>query len=86
AVIECHFPASAFLFHQTTLVALSGADFKAMVNDIEVPVNTPILIQANNILHFKKRKNKASVYIAVQGGFKIEKWLNSCSTNTKVNA
>ncbi|MBN8836994.1 MAG: biotin-dependent carboxyltransferase family protein [Sphingobacteriia bacterium] len=85
-VIECHFPASAFLFHHTTLVALSGADFKAMVNDIEVAINTPFIIHANNILHFKKRKNKARVYIAVQGGFKIEKWLNSCSTNAKANA
>jgi len=29
AVIEMHFPAPAFLFNQTTLMAVSGADFSA---------------------------------------------------------
>jgi antagonist of KipI len=85
-VIECHFPAATFLFHQTTFIALSGADCKAMVNEVEVPMNTPFIIHSNNVLQFKKSKKGTSIYIAVQGGFKIDKWLNSGSTNLKAVA
>jgi antagonist of KipI len=85
AVIELHFPASIFLFQQQALIALSGADFTAMINDEYVPINTPIVVEKNCVLQFKKLNDGARCYLAIKGGWQIEKQLNSYSTNTKAN-
>jgi antagonist of KipI len=86
AVIEMHFPAPSLLFEQACLIAFSGADFGPHINDQPVPVNTPIVVPSNATLQFKKQKQGARTYLAVMGGFKINKWLNSYSTNLKANA
>lgn len=86
AVIELHFPASAFLFEQQTMIALSGADFSASINDMTIPINTPVIVQKSCMLQFKKIKEGARCYLAVKGGINISKWLGSYSTNLKANA
>ncbi|MEO6165926.1 MAG: biotin-dependent carboxyltransferase family protein [Chitinophagales bacterium] len=86
AVIEMHFPASTFLFEEDVLIALSGGDFGACINDQPVPVYAPIIIKKYSTLHFKKPMDGARCYLAVHGGFKIPVWLNSYSTHLKVVA
>jgi antagonist of KipI len=86
AVIELHFPASSFLFHQQSLVALSGADFHAMVDGEPIPLNTPVLIGENCTLEFKQFRHGERCYLAVHRGFKIGQWLNSYSTHLKARA
>ena len=86
AVIEMHFPAPVFLFDQPAIVALAGADFSASVNGEPVPVYQPLVINKSSVLQFHSVKNKARCYLAVKGGFKINKWLNSYSTNLKAEA
>ena len=86
AVIELHFPASVFLFDQQAIIALAGADFNATINGEPIPINQTLLINKSSILQFQTKKNKARCYIAVKGGFKINKWLNSSSTNLKAEA
>ena len=81
AVIEIHFPASSFLFTRDAVIAMSGADFSAAVNDIPVPVNTTLIVAKNSLLQFKKINNGARIYLAAKGGFDIPKWLGSYSTN-----
>jgi len=83
AVIELHYPASVFLFQQPALIALSGADFSASINGEPVPVNHPVWVNKNSILHFQKIVSGARVYLAVHGGLKMEPWLGSHSTNKK---
>ncbi|HEX7844574.1 MAG TPA: biotin-dependent carboxyltransferase family protein [Chitinophagaceae bacterium] len=83
-VIELHFPSSSFIFEQPALIALSGADFKASINGEEVPTLHPLLLDKYSILQFHAIKNGARAYIAVHGGFEIEKWLGSYSTHIKV--
>lgn len=85
-VLEMHFPAAEILFKETLLIALAGADFSATINGKELPILHPVLISKGSILAFGKRKNGARVYLSVQGGFTADTWLNSTSTNTKVNA
>lgn len=85
AVIEMHFPASTFYFEKPAVVALCGADFSATINDKEIPLDTTIIVAANSTLAFKKYKEGARSYLAVQGGFSAEPWLNSYSTNLKTN-
>ncbi len=86
AVLEMHFPASVILFKQQSLIAICGADLLAMINDVFVPVNTPIIIEKNCVLHFKKPLSGARTYLAVKGGFDLQPWLGSYSTNTKAVA
>src|SRR6187549_2880069 len=81
AVIEMHFPAPAIFFEQPAMIALSGADFGANINGTSIPLNHAVIINKNTILQFLTPKNKSRCYLAVKGGVKISKWLNSYSTN-----
>ena len=86
AVIEMHFPAATIFFEQATIIALSGADFGATISGKPIPVNHPIVVNKNSTLQFHSPKNKSHCYLAVRGGMKISKWLNSYSTNLKAEA
>src|SRR5258705_11819501 len=86
AVIEMHFPAASFFFDHSALIALSGADFNASINGNPIPNNHPVLVNKNTTLQFHSLKNKSRCYIAIKGGMKLSKWLNSCSTNLKAEA
>jgi antagonist of KipI len=86
AVVELHFPASSFLFQQKCMIALSGADFQATLNNEPIQLNTTIVAGENSILEFKQFCHGERCYLAVHGGFDIEQWLNSYSTNLKAAA
>ena len=83
AVIEIHYPGPQILFEQDALISITGADFTAGLNDEPLPGWQPILIRKNTVLQFPVCKHGARAYLAVQGGFQIDKWLNSYSTNLK---
>ncbi len=86
AVIEIHFPGPQILFEQNALVSITGADFAPSLNDETLPLWQPILIRKNTILHFPKLQWGARCYIAIHGGFCVDEWLNSYSTNLKAGA
>ena len=86
AVIELHFPASVFMFTQSALIALSGANFSASINGEPVPNLHCIIVGKNDVLQFHKPVNGARAYLAVSGGFIINHWLNSLSTHIKAKA
>lgn len=86
AVLELHFPAASLFFEKPALIALSGADFSATVNNENIPLNTAIIVSSSTELIFRQYKKDARCYLAVQGGWNAENWLNSYSTNTKVRA
>lgn len=86
AVIELHFPASVILFTQPVMIAITGADFTPSINGEKVPLNQCIVVNKNDALQFHKPVSGARAYLAVQGGFKLEPWLESLSTNIKAMA
>jgi antagonist of KipI len=83
AVIEMHFPASAFLFGYPALIALSGADFSATINGDAIPPLHPIWVNKNDVLQFHRPAQGARSYLAIAGGMHIKKWLGSQSTHLK---
>ena len=85
-VIEIHFPGATIFFDQPTIIALSGADFNASINEIQIPINHPVIVNKNTTLQFHSLKNKSRCYLAIKGGMKLSKWLNSYSTNLKAEA
>ena len=83
-IIELHFPAATFQFTTACIIALSGGDFAAAINDECIPLNTAVLVAKDAVLKFSKPVNGARCYIAVSGGWKAFNWLNSYSTNLKI--
>jgi antagonist of KipI len=83
AIMEIHFPGPQILFEQNALISITGGNFTPTLNDEELPLWQPLLIRKNTILHFPKLQYGARCYIAIHGGFCIEPWLDSYSTNLK---
>ncbi|MBK9337517.1 MAG: biotin-dependent carboxyltransferase family protein [Lewinellaceae bacterium] len=81
AALEMHFPAPHLRFEQPALFALAGADFRAVLDGQEVPVGAPALASAGSTLVFRQQARGVRVYLGVQGGFALEPWLGSNSTD-----
>src|SRR5688572_30082640 len=86
AVIEIHFPAAEFLFHENCLISLTGADFTPRINDIPVRSWKCIAVKKGSILSFRHKQKGWRGYMAVHGGIKTAPWLDSRSTNLKIAA
>src|SRR5688500_11351167 len=86
SVIEMHFPASAFLFQQTTIACLAGADFSATINEQSIPLHQPFLIKENSVLKFTGLVGGAHCYLSLLHGLQIDEWLQSASTSLKAAA
>jgi antagonist of KipI len=85
-VIEMHFPAPKILFMQAAIICLTGADFTPTINNKVVPLYQPTIIASNSVLHFDKWKSGGRGYLSVLQNFVLDGWLNSYSTNLKVQA
>jgi antagonist of KipI len=85
-LLEIHFPGAQLLFEQNALISLTGADFCATLNDEQIPLWHPLVVRKNAVLHFPKLQYGARCYLAVHGGFCVNKWLNSYSTHLKAGA
>jgi antagonist of KipI len=85
-VIELFFPAFEIFFEENALIAVYGADFSPTVNGEKINNGQPVMIKENSVLQFTKKKKGQCCYLAVKGGFKINKWLGSYSTNLKAAA
>ncbi len=85
-VIEMHFPAPTILFEEATIICITGADFCPVINQVAIPNEQPVAISKNAVLEFRKRKIGARSYISVLQNLNLQKWLNSYSTNLKIEA
>lgn len=86
AVLEMHFPAPVLRFDADAVFALTGADFDAGAAGTPIPLNTPVMVRAGAELIFWRPKSGARCYLAVRGGFALEPWLGSCSTDLAARA
>lgn len=83
AVLEMHFPAPALQFEENAVIALGGADFSPTLNEQPIENRRPITVQKDGILKFTHRNFGSRSYLSVAGGFSVEKWLDSASTNLR---
>jgi antagonist of KipI len=81
AVLEIHFSATEILFEADAIVALGGADFGAKLNDEPIENWRPFFVRKNRLLNFTKNISGNRAYLSIKGGYEIEKWLGSASTN-----
>lgn len=81
AVLEMHFPAAEIEFEADCTIALGGADFYATLNDAPIRNWTSFSVRKGDVLKFAKPVTGTRAYIAAAGGFAVDKWLGSSSTN-----
>jgi len=82
AVLEMGYSSSEFLFQNDSLIAITGRGFDAFVNNEPLTLWKPVHIKNNSILKLKKKSSAAWAYLAVKGGWRAQKWLNSFTTNS----
>ena len=89
AVIEMHFPAPVIQCNHPAILALSGADFDAVIqtaegNKISFKNNKAAYLPAGSSLSFNKKIAGERCFLAVHGGFNLPQWFGSSSTNLKI--
>ena len=84
AVIEINFPAPEILFEQDAIISITGADFSGYINATAVSPWRTLYVKKNTVLKFRQPISGARSYLAVQGGWQVEKWLGSYSTHLKL--
>lgn len=85
-VMEINFPAPELLFQQNAYISITGGNFEPMINETIVPTWTSLFVKKDSLLKFKQPISGVKMYLAIQGGWKAEKWLNSSSTHLKLQA
>jgi antagonist of KipI len=85
-VLEMHFPGPQLLFEKPALIAICGANMNPQAVNRALPMWQPILVQKNTVIYFDQKMWGERTYLAIHGGFTIEPWLNSFSTNLKAKA
>lgn len=79
AVLEMSFMGPSLVFHEDTVIALTGGNMSANVNQKAIPYGKPIAVQAGDILQLRTARTGVYSYLAVRGGFRISKILGSKS-------
>lgn len=81
AALEMHFPAPVLKFEEPAIIALGGADFGASLDGEQIETRRPVFVERNQSLRFTRKISGNRVYLTVKGGFIINDWLGSQSTN-----
>jgi antagonist of KipI len=86
AVLELHFPAGEFVFETEISFAIGGADLGALLNGRELRNWSVASANNGDVLKFSERRTGNRGYLAVAGGFRVDEWLGSKSTNLVASA
>jgi biotin-dependent carboxylase-like uncharacterized protein len=78
-VIEITMVGPKLLFTANTIISLAGADISPKLNGIEISNFKAYKVRIGDILSFGNLKKGVRAYLAVKGGLKTEKVLNSRS-------
>jgi antagonist of KipI len=80
-VLEMHFPADTIHFEDDAVFAIGGAEFGAELDGGPVQNWRPVFAPRGATLKFTAKILGNRAYLAVAGGFHLERWLGSLSTN-----
>lgn len=80
-VLEMTLIGGVFLFREGAVVALSGSDFGAKLDDVPVSPWTALNVRPGQMLRFGPTRSGARSYLCVQGGITVKPFLGSASTH-----
>lgn len=78
-VLEITMQGPKLLFEDATQICIVGADMSPKLNGVEVENNKAYIVASGDILSFGKLKKGFRAYLAVLGGVKAERVMNSYS-------
>jgi len=81
AGLEMMLLGGTFVFPQGAIVALTGSDFGAMLDDVNVALGTAVQVRPGQTLRFGPTTSGARCYLCVQGGIAVKSFLGSASTH-----
>jgi antagonist of KipI len=81
ALIEMHFPAAEIGFDSPTAFAIGGGDFDAQLDAKPISNWSTAFADKGSLLKFRNKSNGTRAYLGVSGGFALDEWLGSKSTN-----
>lgn len=81
SVIEMHFPAGEVVFEDPCTFAIGGADFSPQLDKVDIQNWKAFMAEAGSVLRFAEKRRGNRAYLAVSGGFDVDVWLGSSSTN-----
>ena len=67
-------------FQNDTMIAITGGHLSPAINEEKVEMYRPILVRAGDILSFGGAKEGIRSYLAVHGGFSVDRVMQSAST------
>jgi len=79
AVLEITLTGPVLIFREETQIVITGAGFTPTLNNQEIFLNMPVEVPMDSKLIFGLPAYGFRGYLAVAGGFKLEKVLGSCS-------
>ena len=80
ATLEITLLGPSLRFHEATLIAITGADLGARLNDQPVTPGWPLRVAAGSLLAFGRRRLGCRAYLAVRGGYAVAPVMGSRST------
>jgi antagonist of KipI len=81
AGLEMMLVGGRFTFSDRTIVALTGSDFGATLDDASVEVGTSFEVGAGQTVRLGPTRSGARCYLCVQGGIAVAPFLGSASTH-----
>ena len=81
AALEMTLLGGTFVFPESAIIALTGSDFAASLDDAEIPRWTSIEIPAGQSLSIGATRSGARCYLCVRGGIETKPFLGSRSTH-----
>ena len=81
AALEMTLLGGTFVFPQGAILALSGSDFGALLDDVRLHPGAAIQVRPGQTLRVGPTRSGARCYLCVQGGIAVEPFLASASTH-----
>ena len=81
AALEMTLLGGTFVFPEGAILALTGSDFGATLDEVPVPLWTSFQARTGQALRVGPTRSGARCYLSVQGGIAVEPLLNSSSTH-----
>jgi antagonist of KipI len=81
AGLEMMLLGGTFVFPQGAIVALTGSDFGARLDHVNVALGTAVQVRPGQTLRFGPTTSGARCYLCVQGGIAVKPFLGSASTH-----
>jgi antagonist of KipI len=81
AALEMMLLGGTFNFPEGAILALTGSDFSATLNDVRVNIGASLYVWPGQTLRLGSTNSGARCYLCVQGGIAVKPFLGSASTH-----